>query len=171
MRLAVVAACAALFATAASAQTSPAAPSAPAATPAPPVIYPYGAPIVQDQARKVLAAAEAEARKNGWVMSFAVVDPAGELVAFQKMDGAGYGSIDVSQAKARSAARFGRETKVWADGVAAGRLGALEIDSIVAIEGGVPIVVGGKTIGAIGVSGATAAQDGQVGRAAAAAVQ
>ncbi|MBC6981967.1 heme-binding protein [Caulobacter sp. 17J80-11] len=168
MRLAVIAACAALFATAASAQTSPA---APAAAPAPPTIYPYGAPVLQEQARKVLAAAEAEARKNGWVMSFAVVEPSGELVAFQKMDGAGYGSIEVSQLKARSAARFGRETKVFADGVAAGRLGALDIDAIVAVEGGVPIVLAGKTIGAIGVSGATAAQDGQVGRAAAAAVQ
>jgi uncharacterized protein GlcG (DUF336 family) len=168
MRLAVVAACAALFATAASAQTAPA---VPAAAPAAPTIYPYGAPILQEQARKVLAAAEAEARRNGWVMSFAVVEPSGELVAFQKMDGAGYGSIEVSQAKARTAARFGRESKGFADGIAAGRLGALDIDAIVAVEGGVPIVVGGRTIGAIGVSGATAAQDGQVGRAAAAAVQ
>jgi uncharacterized protein GlcG (DUF336 family) len=86
-------------------------------------------------------------------------------VLFQKMDGAGYGSIPMAQAKARTAARFGQPTKRFNEIVAAGRLGVLGASEIVPIEGGVPIVVGGRTVGAIGVSGASAVQDGQAAQA------
>lgn len=148
------------------AQTPPAA--APAATPAP--LPPYAAaPVDLALAKKLVAAAEAEARRNGWTMAFAVVEPSGALVAFEKMDGTQYGSIEVAQAKARTAARFRRPSKAFADQVADGRLGVMSLDGVVAIEGGVPIVVDGKIVGAIGVSGGSSAQDGQVAQAAIAA--
>jgi uncharacterized protein GlcG (DUF336 family) len=138
--------------------------------PAPPAA-PYGAPIGLEQARRVIAAAEAEARRRGWTLAFAVVEPSGELVHFARMDGAGYGAITVSQAKARTAARFGRPTRIWNEALAAGRLGALGIDEVLPIEGGVPLVVNGRTIGAIGVSGASSADDGIAADAGAAALR
>ena len=152
--------------TAAPAPTSSAAP-----TPAPAPAAPYGGPVTLQQARAAVVAAEAEARRMGWMLSFAVVEPSGQLVHFARMDGANYGSIALAEGKARTAAHFARSTKVFSDGIAAGRLGALGIEGVVPIEGGVPLVVGGRTIGAIGVSGASAAQDGQVAQAAAAAVR
>ena len=145
--------------------------SALAQTPAPPAPLtlpppaPYGAPVTLQQAKAVMAAAEAEARRNGWNLAISVVEPSGELVLFQKMDGAGYGATAVSQAKARTAARFAQPTKRFNEAVAAGRLGVLGITEIVPVEGGVPLIAGGRTIGAIGVSGASSAQDGQVAQA------
>ena len=123
-----------------------------------------------DGARRALAAAEAEAKKNGWAMSIAVVDPAGELIAFLRMDGASPGSIDISRAKARTAARFRRATKVFEESVAAGRTAIRSFENVVTVEGGVPIVINGEVVGAVGVSGAASVQDGLVAAAGVAAV-
>lgn len=127
----------------------------------------YGANINQEQAKKALVAAEAEARKNGWPMAIAIVDTAGQLVAFTRMDNTQTGSINVSQDKAVSAAMFRRPTKVFQDIVAKGGDGLriLGLRGASPIEGGLPIVVDGKIIGAIGVSGAASDQDGIVAKA------
>ncbi|NEX93327.1 heme-binding protein, partial [Caulobacter sp. 17J65-9] len=140
----------------------------PARPPAPPAA-PYGAPLSYEQAERVMAAAIAEARRRNLQLTISIVEPTGEPVAFVRMTGAGYGSADVAVAKARSAARFGRETRVLEDALAAGRLWPLAIDGLIPVEGGVPIVVDGRTVGAIGVSGASAQADGEVARAAEAA--
>lgn len=123
-----------------------------------------------DGARRALLAAEAEAKKNGWAMSIAVVDPGGELIGFLRMDGASPGSIDISRAKARTAARFRRPTKAFEESVAGGRTAILSFEGVVTVEGGVPIVIGGAVVGAVGVSGASSAQDGLVAAAGVAAV-
>lgn len=133
----------------------------------------YGPSITAELAKKAAAPAIAEARKNQWAMAVAIVDTAGDLVYYEKMDDTQLGSVQVSQAKARSAARFKRATKVFQDALAAGGEGLriLAIDGAVPVEGGVPLVVGGKIVGAIGVSGGTSAQDGQVAAAAVAALK
>jgi len=122
----------------------------------------YGPTIVADQAKSVAAAAVAEAKKNQWMMAVAIVDTAGDLVYFEKMDNTQVGSVDVAIAKARSSARFKRPTKAFQDALAAGGEGwrILSLDGAVAVEGGVPLIVGGKIIGAIGASGGSAQQDG-----------
>jgi glc operon protein GlcG len=128
---------------------------------------PYGSPITLDLAKKVAAPALAEARTNNWAMAVAVVDPAGDLVYFEKMDATQVGSVTVAVDKARSAARFKRPTKAFQDTLTGGGDGlrVLAIHGAIPVEGGVPIVVDGKIIGAIGVSGGTSAQDGQCARA------
>ena len=113
----------------------------------------YGTPITLEQAKKVAAAAEAEARKRNMNMVIAIVEPSGDLVYFLKMDGASYASIKVAQAKATSAALFNRPTKSFRERVAKGDLSPMALTGAVASDGGVPIVVDGKTIGAIGSSG------------------
>ena len=122
----------------------------------------YGPTITADQAKSVAAAAVAEARKNQWTMAVAIVDPAGDLVYFEKMDNTQVGSIDVAIAKARASARFKRPTKAFQDALAAGGEGwrILSLEGAVAVEGGVPLIVGGKIIGAIGASGGASQQDG-----------
>ena len=150
---------------------APAAP--PAAAPAPipenmPFDIPYGMNIGLDQAHKALTAAAAEAKKHNWKMSLTVVDTAGNLVAHATMDGTQYGSIAISQGKARTAALFRRPSKVFADGINGGSpatLSLLALNQGAASEGGLPIIVDGKLIGAIGVSGGTAPQDGVVAKA------
>jgi uncharacterized protein GlcG (DUF336 family) len=132
---------------------------APASPPA------YGAPITLEQAKKAADAAEAEAKKNNWLMAIAVTSPSGDLVYFRRLDGTQYASIQIAQHKARAAATFRRPTKVFQDGLAAGNTFLLTLDGIIASEGGVPIVVDGKLIGAIGVSGGTGQQDGVVATA------
>ena len=131
---------------------------------------PYAFPIGLDDAKKVAAPALAEARKNGWTMAVAVVDTAGDLVYFEKMDGTQTGSVRVSQEKARSAALFKRPTKAFQDALAAGGDGLriLGLPGAVPVEGGVPLVVAGKIVGAIGLSGGTSQQDGQCAQAGAA---
>jgi uncharacterized protein GlcG (DUF336 family) len=124
-----------------------------------------------DQARAAVAAAEAEAKRQGFTMAFAVVDPSGDLVAFARMDGVQTGSITVAQDKARSAALYRRPSKAFAEAVAAGKLGVLGLHGAVAVEGGVPLVSGGKVIGALGVSGGSSEQDGQVAAVGVAAVR
>jgi len=132
---------------------------------APPQI-PYGLSINLESAKKVAAGAIAEARKNNWAMAIAVVDPGGYLVYFEKMDGTQTGSVDVSIEKARSAALFRRPTKVFQDGVALGGEGwrLLKLTGAVPIDGGFPIIVDGKLIGGIGISGGAGEQDGQVAK-------
>jgi glc operon protein GlcG len=127
----------------------------------------YGTPITADVAKKVAAAAIAEAKKNNFTMAVAVVDPNGFLVYFEKMDNTQNGSVNVAQDKAKSAALFKRPTKVFQDALAAGGVGLrlLELQGAVPIDGGYPIIVGGKIIGAIGASGGTSEQDGQVAKA------
>ncbi len=125
----------------------------------------YGAPINLESARKIATAALAEARKNSWTMAVAVIDGGGDLVYFERLDGTQAGSVQVAINKARSAALFKRPTKVFEDAVAGGRNAILRLDGAVPIEGGVPIVMDGKIVGAIGASGGTAPQDGQVARA------
>jgi glc operon protein GlcG len=122
----------------------------------------YGPSIVADQAKTIAAAAIAEARKNQWTMAIAIVDTAGDLVYFERMTDTQVGSVDVSIAKARAAARFKRPTKAFQDALAAGGEGwrILSLDGAVAVEGGLPLMSGGKIIGAIGASGGTSQQDG-----------
>jgi uncharacterized protein GlcG (DUF336 family) len=123
---------------------------------------PYGPSVTLEQARGIVAAGRAEARRQDFLMAFAVVDPSGDLVMFEKMDGTQTASVDVAADKARSAAAFRRPTKAFADSVASGRVAVLSLRGVVAIEGGAPIVSGGRVIGALGVSGGTSEQDGQV---------
>ena len=127
----------------------------------------YGPTITADQAKSVAAAAVAEARKNQWTMAVAIVDPAGDLVYFEKMDNTQVGSIDVAIAKARASARFKRPTKAFQDALAAGGEGwrILSLEGAVAVEGGVPLIVGGKIVGAIGASGGASQQDGMTAAA------
>ena len=127
----------------------------------------YGVSINAETAKKVAAPAVAEARKNQWTMAVAIVDISGDLVYFERMDDTQVGSVDVAIDKARSAARFRRPTKVFQDTVAAGGEGIrmLGLKGAVPVEGGIPLVVGGKIVGAIGCSGGTSAQDGQCAQA------
>lgn len=133
---------------------------------------PYGSPIPLEKAKLVAAAAAAEAQKNGWTMAVSVVDSSGDLVFFEKMDGTQLGSIQLSIAKARSAALFKRPTKAYEDALAAGGIGVrvLKVPDAMPVEGGVPLIENGKIIGAVGVSGGQSTQDGQCANAAAALV-
>jgi uncharacterized protein GlcG (DUF336 family) len=128
---------------------------------------PYGPPVSLEAAQKAAAAALAEARKNNWNMAIAVVDPAGDLVYYEKMDNTQLGSAKVSVNKARSAALFKRPTKAFQDALAGGGAGlrVLALEGAVPVEGGLPLVVEGKIIGAIGVSGASSDQDGLCAKA------
>lgn len=116
-------------------------------------------------AKAIAAAAEAEAAKNNWRMVITVVDDGGHLVYLQRTDETQAGSIRVAIEKARSAVLFKRPTKVWEDAVAGGRNAVLGLHGAVPIEGGVPIMLDGKLVGAVGVSGGTAQQDGVVAKA------
>jgi len=131
-----------------------------ATTPAPAPAE-YGPPITNEQAKAVAGAAFAEAKKNNWRMALTIVGPAAELVYFEKMDGAQLASTEISRAKARTSVMFRRPSKAFADQYAAGNTSFTTFpERPVASEGGVPIVVNGKIIGAIGVSGGTGQQDG-----------
>ena len=133
----------------------------------------YGTSINAETGKKVAAAALAEAGRNGWQMAVAIVDTAGDLVYFEKMDDTQVGSVDVALGKARSAARFKRPTKAFQDALAAGGEGLriLALTGAVPVDGGVPLTVGGKIVGAIGMSGGTSAQDGQAAAAGVAALK
>ena len=122
----------------------------------------YGMPVTIDNAKKAAAAAVAEARKNNFTMAIAIVDTAGALVYFEKMDGTQNGSVDVAIEKARSAVLFKRPTKAFQDTVAQGGAGLrmLGLPGAVPVEGGIPLVEGGRMVGAIGASGGTSDQDG-----------
>lgn len=134
---------------------------------------PYGAPISLTDAKRVIAAAQAEATKNKWEVCIAIVDGGGHLVAFERMDTTQFGSVEVALEKAKTAAGFRRSSKAFQDVVAAGGEGVrmLKLPGAVPIEGGLPLIAGGKIVGAIGVSGVTSAQDGQIAAAGAAALK
>ena len=127
---------------------------------------PYGLPVSLDNAKKAATAALAEARKNNWNMAVAVVDPAGNLIYYEKMDNTQLGSANVAVDKARSSALFKRPTKAFQDAVAAGGAGlrVLGLPGAVPVEGGEPLLMDGKIVGAIGVSGDTSEHDGQCAR-------
>ena len=148
----------ALAAGAASAQTPAPAPAAPP---------PYGPAITLEQAKKAMASAEAEARKNNWNVVIAIVDSGGNIVMLQRLDDTQFGSIDVARQKAHTAVAFRRPTKVFQDLIAQGgvNLRLLKLEGASVLEGGVPIVLGGKIVGAIGVSGVTSQQDAQIAQA------
>jgi glc operon protein GlcG len=116
-------------------------------------------------ARKVAAAAEAEAKKNNWNVVIAIVDDGGNLLYLQRMDGTQTGSIQVAIDKARTAQAFKRPTKVFEDLIAGGRNAILGLNGALPLEGGVPVKIGDQVVGAIGVSGVTAPQDGQIAKA------
>lgn len=128
---------------------------------------PYGASISLENAKKATEPALAEARKNSWTIAVAIVDPAGNLVYYEKMDNTQLGSAQISIAKARSAALFKRPTKAFQDALAAGGAGLriLRLEGVVPVEGGIPIVLEGKIVGAIGVSGDTSEHDAQCAKA------
>jgi uncharacterized protein GlcG (DUF336 family) len=136
-----------------------------------PFDIPYGTPIALDRAEAAIAAAVAEAKRHDWKMNIAVVDGGGNLVAFQRMDGAQLASIAVSQHKARTAATFRRETKAFESGVQGGLNYLLTLDGVIASRGGIPIVEAGKLIGAIGCSGGSGSQDEVVCKAGAATIK
>jgi glc operon protein GlcG len=127
--------------------------------------------ITLDGAKAILAAAEAEAAKNKWTVAIAVVDESGNLIAFHKIDDTQVGSVDIAIGKARTAARMKRPTKALEDAVAGGRTVMLAVEGITPLEGGVPVMLDGRVIGAVGVSGVTSQQDAQVAQAGAAALR
>jgi uncharacterized protein GlcG (DUF336 family) len=133
----------------------------------------YGGQITLDQAKKAIAAGQAEARKNSWPVAIAVVDTHGFLIAYEMMDNTQTASAAIALDKATSAAMFRRSTKVMQDAVAGGGAGIrfLNLRGASTVEGGLPIVVGGKIIGGIGVSGVASDQDGVVAKAGVDAVQ
>jgi uncharacterized protein GlcG (DUF336 family) len=125
-----------------------------------PFNIPFGTPISAEKARSLVALAAAEAKKHNWAMDIAVVDTHGDLVAFERMDGAQLASISISQHKARTAARYRRETIAFENAVQkAGLNYILTLDDVIASRGGIPLIEGGKLIGAIGCSGGTGSQD------------
>ena len=124
-----------------------------------PFDVPYGAPIVLERALAAVAAAVNEARKHDWKMNVAVVDSGGNLVTFERMDGAQLSSIQVSEHKARAAVRFRRETKVFESAIQQSNYTVLTLDGMIGSRGGIPLIEGGKLIGAIGCSGGTSSQD------------
>jgi glc operon protein GlcG len=150
-----------LFAASAMAQTPP------APAPAPPPAPAYGPPITLPAAKKAMAAAELEAAKNSWAVAIAIIDSGGQLVMLHRLDDVQHASIRIAQGKARTALEFRRETKALEEAVARGGAGLrlLALDGVTPLEGGVPIVAGGKIIGAIGVSGVASSQDAQIAQA------
>jgi glc operon protein GlcG len=121
--------------------------------------------LTLDAAKSIAAAAQAEAKKNKWNMIIAIVDDGGNLLYLERMDGAQLGSIEIAQFKARTSLKFKRATKDFGDRLQAGETYLLRVPDMAPFDGGVPVIINGECIGGIGVSGATAAQDGQVARA------
>jgi uncharacterized protein GlcG (DUF336 family) len=138
------------------------APAAPSAT-----TLPYGPPITLDQAKRAMAAAELEAAKNFWQVAITILDSGGNMIMFHRVDNAQLSATAVSEGKARTALEFKRPSKALDDAIAAGGAGMrlLALKDITPLEGGVPVIVDGKIVGAIGVSGALSSQDAQVAKA------
>ena len=134
---------------------------------------PYGAPMSLDTAKKAMAAAEAEATTHKWPVAIAILDTTGSLVMLQKLDNTQTGSVEIAIGKARTALDFRRPSKALQDVVAGGGAGLrlLSVRNMLALEGGVPVLVDGKVVGAVGVSGVTSEQDAQVAMAGAAAAK
>ena len=153
MKWLIAIACLTAFSTPASAQSTSPIPSV------------YGEPIGIDQAQAIVQRGLEEGARRGLPLAIAVVEPSGELVAFARMDGVPYGSIPLAQAKARTSARFRTTTASREEQVNNGRYALLTADDFVAIGGGVPIVVDGRVVGAVGISGGTSAEDAVVAAA------
>ena len=126
--------------------------------------------LTLDDAKIISAASEAEARRNNWPVVIAIVDDGGHLVHLLRLDNTQFGSIEVAIQKARAAIAFRRPTKVWEEHVADGRVRYLGLPGTLPIEGGLPIVVNGQFIGAMGVSGVRSNEDAQIAQAGLAAV-
>jgi glc operon protein GlcG len=126
----------------------------------------YGTPIALSDALVLIERGRTLASKCGLAMAFAVVEPSGELVAFARMDGIPNGSTRLAQQKARTSARFRMTTAEFEERVQKGRLTLMSSDEVIAIGGGVPIIEGGRVIGGLGISGATAVQDAAIANAA-----
>lgn len=124
-----------------------------------PFDVPYGAPISLERAQAALNAAVNESKKRGWKMNVAVVDSGGNLVSFARMDGAQLASVAIAEHKARAAAMFRRETKAFESGIQNGLNYLITLDGVIGSRGGIPLVEGGKIVGAIGCSGGTGSQD------------
>jgi glc operon protein GlcG len=118
-----------------------------------------------DAAKMIVAAAEAEAKKNNWNVVISIFDDGGNLMLLHRMDGAQLGSTEIAQVKGRCSAHFKRPTKALEDVVMGGRSVMMALPGIVPVEGGVPLIYNGAIVGAIGVSGVTSAQDGQIAKA------
>ena len=146
------------------APTAPPSPPPAGGTPdAMPFDIPYGVSIGLERAKQVMAAAEAEAKRRNWKMNIAVVDTNGELVHFSRMEGAQIASVAISQGKARTAARFRRESRAFYNAFETGHPYVSTLDpTLVASPGGFPLVEGGKLIGAVGCSGGTGDQDAAI---------
>lgn len=125
----------------------------------------YGQPVTLEQAKRIAAGAAAEANRNNWRVAIAIVDPHGFLKYYEMMDDTQTGSATIAVEKARTAAMFRRPTKMLEEAIAAGRTALLSMPGLTPVEGGLPIVVDGKVIGGIGVSGLTSSQDSQVAQA------
>jgi glc operon protein GlcG len=137
-----------------------------------PFDVPYGAPISLERATAAINTAVAEAKKHDWKLNVAVVDSGGNLVAFQRMDGAQLASIPISEHKARAAVTFRRETKVWENAIQTnGAHYVMTLDGMIGSRGGIPLIEGGKLVGAIGCSGGTSSQDEVACKAGVAAMQ
>ena len=122
--------------------------------------------ITLDDAKKALAAAETEAKKNNWNVAIAILDAGGHLIAFQRMDDTQIGSVNIAIGKARTAVNFKRPTKAMEDIVAGGRIAFVAVEGITPVQGGLPVTVDGKVIGSVGVSGVQSSQDEQIAQAA-----
>jgi uncharacterized protein GlcG (DUF336 family) len=142
-------------------------PAAPAPAPASSATLPYGPPITLDQAKRAMAAAELEAAKNSWQVAITILDSGGNMIMFHRVDNAQLSATTVSEGKARTSLEFKRPSKALDDAIAAGGAGMrlLALKDITPLEGGMPVIVDGKIIGAIGVSGALSSQDAQVAKA------
>jgi uncharacterized protein GlcG (DUF336 family) len=125
-----------------------------------PFDIPVGMQITADRADQLINAVVAESKKRNWKMNIAVVDPSGYLIAFKRMDGAQLASVAIAEHKARTAAKYRRETKLFENAVNIQKFNyVLSLDDVIASRGGIPLVEGGKLIGAIGCSGGTGSQD------------
>lgn len=141
-------------------QPQPAAKAAEAVPAKMPFDIPYGPPISLERARRVIAAAEAEAHRRKWAMNCAVLDSGANLVSFDRMDGAQLGSIAIALHKARAAVKFRRPTAAFEEGLQKhNALFLMTLDDAIASRGGIPLVEGGKLIGSIGCSGGIGPQD------------
>ncbi len=142
-------------------------PAAPPAAPLPPPMPPYGPPLTLEQAKRVMAAAELEAAKNSWQVAITILDSGGNMVMFHKIDNAQLSAITTSEGKARTALEFKLPSKALDDAIAAGGAGMrlLALKDITPLQGGILVLVDGRILGAIGVSGALSAQDEQVAKA------
>ena len=124
--------------------------------------------LTLETAQRIADAAEKFARKKKWNVVITIVDDGGHLIYLARMDGTQIGSIEVAQAKARTALAFKRPTKIWSDALTNGRTPILGLPGVTPIEGGLPLTVKGEFVGAIGISGVTSEQDGQIAQAGAA---